>query len=75
MDLDHITEEFALTVLRAAIDRNGVMSGKKLKEVVSGAVQICIDADRAVKDYLSGRVTITGLACSCRTQQDRSVDL
>lgn len=51
MTLDHITEEFALTVLRAAIDRDDrMLSGKDLKEIVLGAVQVCVDADRAVKN-------------------------
>lgn len=53
MKLNYVSEEFALTILETAIARNtGMVGGKELKDIVAGAVQICIEADRAVHDYL-----------------------
>lgn len=70
MKLDYVTDEFALTILEAAIARNSrAVSNKELKDVVASAVQICIDADRAVKDYLTAK------ECPCRTRQDQSQGL
>lgn len=68
MKLQHISEAFALTVLDAAIQRNGGATGKELKDIVAGAVQVCIDADRAVYDYLTE-------GASGRTRRDPSQGL
>lgn len=66
MNLDYLSEEFVMTVLRAAIERNHKIGGKNLSDIVMGAIQICIDADRAIEGY----VKCSG--CSCRTRQELS---
>ena len=71
MKLNYINEEFALAVLVEAFERNrsGVATRKERKDIVGGAVQICIEADRAVHDYLMQP------ECPCRTRQAQSQDL
>ncbi|ARL90985.1 hypothetical protein [Burkholderia pseudomallei] len=50
MKLDHITEDFALTVLHTVIDN--AKAGSLIESAVDDAVTICIKADRAVRDYI-----------------------
>lgn len=71
MRTDYLTESFVIAVLSEALERNraGSPTRKELADIVSGAVQICIDADRAVRDYL------TGSECPCRTRQAQSKGL
>lgn len=69
VNLDYLSEEFVMAVLMAAIDRHYKLGGKNLHEIVMGAIQICIDADRAIENYVKRS------ECSCRTLQDRSRDL
>mgnify|MGYP001555575319 CR=1 FL=1 len=71
MRLDYITEEFALAVLVEAFERNrsGVATRKELKDIVGGAVQICIETNRAVRDHLMQS------ECPCRTRQAQSQGL
>ncbi len=66
MNLDYLSEEFVMEVLQAAIRRNYVIGGKNLHDIVMGAIQICIDADRALDEY------VTRSECSCRTRQELS---
>lgn len=66
MNLDYLSEEFVMAVLMAAIDRHYKIGGKNLHDIVMGAIQICIDADRAIEGY----VKCSG--CSCRTRQELS---
>lgn len=69
MNLDYLSEEFVMEVLRTAIARNPRADGKKLIDIVMGAIQICIDADRAIERYVKRS------ECSCRTLQEPSRDL
>jgi hypothetical protein len=71
MRMDYLTESFVVAVLTEALERNrmGGPARKELADIVGGAVQICIDADRAVKIYLNNP------ACSCRNQQGQSQGL
>lgn len=69
MNLDYLSEEFVMAVLQAAINRDGSYGRKELRDIVMGAIQICIDADRAIENY----VNCSG--CSCKTRQEQSRNL